>query len=36
VRVLTDLGVAPAAAKTLSDAHMPSWPMERRKPRGVK
>lgn len=36
VRVLTDLGVAPAEAKTLSDAHMPSWPMERRKPRGVK
>lgn len=33
VRVLTDLGVAPAEAKTLSDAHMPSWPMERRKPR---
>ena len=36
VRVLTDLGVAPAEAKTLSDAHMPSWPMERRKPRGAK
>lgn len=36
VRVLTDLGVAPTEAKTLSDAHMPSWPMERRKPRGVK
>ncbi len=33
VRVLTDLGVAPAEAKALSDAHMPSWPMERRKPR---
>lgn len=33
VRVLTDLGVAPAEAKTLSDAHMPSWPMERRRPR---
>ncbi len=36
VRVLTDLGVAPTEAKTLSDAHMPSWPMERRKPRGAK
>jgi hypothetical protein len=36
VRVLTDLGVAPGEAKTLSDAHMPSWPMERRKPRGAK
>ena len=36
VRALTDLGVAPAEAKTLSDAHMPSWPMERRKPRGAK
>lgn len=36
VRVLTDLGVAPAEAKTLSDAHMPKWPMERRKPRGPK
>jgi hypothetical protein len=36
VRVLTDLGVAPAEAKTLSDAHMPGWPMERRKPRGAK
>ncbi|MGH6631810.1 MAG: S41 family peptidase [Sphingopyxis sp.] len=35
-RVLTDLGVAPAEAKRLSDAHMPSWPMERRRPRGVK
>ncbi len=33
VRALTDLGVAPAEAKTLSDAHMPKWPMERRKPR---
>ncbi|OHD05681.1 MAG: hypothetical protein A3E77_16350 [Sphingopyxis sp. RIFCSPHIGHO2_12_FULL_65_19] len=33
LRVLTDLGVAPADAKTLSDAHMPSWPMERRRPR---
>ena len=33
VRVLTELGVAPAEAKTLSDAHMPKWPMERRKPR---
>lgn len=36
VRALTDLGVAPAEAKTLSDAHMPKWPMERRKPRGTK
>ena len=36
VRALTELGVAPAKAKTLSDAHMPSWPMERRKPRGMK
>lgn len=33
-RALTDLDVAPAEAKTLSDAHMPKWPMERRKPRG--
>lgn len=33
VRVLTDLGVAPGEAKRLSDAHMPSWPMERRRPR---
>ena len=36
VRVLTDLGIAPAEAKTLSDAHMPAWPMERRKPRGAR
>lgn len=36
VRVLTDLGVASAEAKRLSDAHMPSRPMERRKPRGAK
>jgi len=36
VRALTELGVAPGEAKTLSDAHMPSWPMERRKPRGAK
>ena len=36
VRALTELGVAPAEAKTLSDAHMPSWPMERRKPRGAR
>ncbi|HEY0596898.1 S41 family peptidase [Sphingopyxis sp.] len=35
-RALTELGVAPAEAKTLSDAHMPSWPMERRKPRGTR
>ena len=33
VRVLTDLGVAPAEAKRLSDAHRPSRPMERRRPR---
>jgi C-terminal processing protease CtpA/Prc len=33
VRVLTKLGVAPDDAKRLSDAHMPSWPMERRRPR---
>ncbi|NIJ35508.1 hypothetical protein FHR22_000157 [Sphingopyxis panaciterrae] len=32
VRVLTDLGVETGAAKRLSDAHMPSRPMERRKP----
>ncbi|MGR4893428.1 S41 family peptidase [Sphingopyxis sp. LARHCG72] len=36
VRALTELGVAPAEAKVLSDAHVPSWPMERRKPRGAK
>lgn len=36
VRALTDLGVAPAEAKALSDARMPSWPMERRRPRGAK
>lgn len=36
VRALTELGVAPTEAKTLSDAHMPAWPMERRKPRGAK
>lgn len=35
VRALTELGVAPAEAKALSDARMPSWPMERRKPRGT-
>ncbi len=35
-RALTELGVAPAEAKMLSDAHMPSWPMERRKPRGAR
>lgn len=35
-RALTELGVSPTEAKTLSDAHMPSWPMERRKPRAVK
>lgn len=36
VRALTELGIAPAEAKTLSDAHMPAWPMERRKPRGAR
>ncbi len=35
-RALTELGVAPAEAKRLSDAHAPSWPMERRKPRGAR
>ena len=35
-RALTELGVDAAEAKRLSDAHMPSWPMERRKPRGTK
>src|SRR5690606_8962977 len=33
VRVLTELGVDAAEAKRLSDAHMPSAPMERRKGR---
>lgn len=33
VRALTDLGIAPAEAKTLSDAHVPGAPMERRRPR---
>lgn len=32
-RVLTELGVEAAEAKRLSDERMPSWPMERRKPR---
>lgn len=32
-RVLTDLGINAVEAKRLSDAHMPIWPMERRKPR---
>ncbi|MNY74782.1 hypothetical protein D3C86_2138910 [compost metagenome] len=36
VRALTDLGVAPDEAKRLSDAHMPTRPMERREPRGAK
>ncbi|WP_428679468.1 S41 family peptidase [Sphingopyxis sp.] len=36
VRALTDLGIAPAEAKALSDTRMPAWPMERRKPRGAK
>lgn len=36
VRVLTDLGIAADEAKRLSDAHMPSGPMERRKPRAAK
>lgn len=35
-RALTELGIAPAEAKTLSDAHMPKWPMERRRPRAAK
>lgn len=35
VRALTELGVTPDEAKRLSDTHMPSWPMERRKPRGA-
>ena len=35
-RALTELGVDAVEAKRLSDAHMPSWPMERRKPRGTK
>jgi hypothetical protein len=35
-RVLTDLGVDAAEAKRLSDAHIPTAPMERRKPRTVK
>lgn len=35
-RALTELGVASAEAKRLSEAHMPSWPMERRKPRGAR
>ena len=35
-RALTDLGIAPTEAKALSDAHMPSWPMERRRPRGAR
>lgn len=33
VRALTELGIAAEEAKRLSDAHMPSWPMERRRPR---
>jgi hypothetical protein len=36
VRVLTELGVEVGEAKRLSDTHMPSWPMERRRPRGTK
>ena len=32
-RALTELGVAATEAKRLSDERMPSWPMERRKPR---
>ncbi|SKB29765.1 S41 family peptidase [Sphingopyxis flava] len=35
-RALTELGVGSAEAKRLSEAHMPSWPMERRKPRGAR
>ncbi|HWW55334.1 MAG TPA: S41 family peptidase [Sphingopyxis sp.] len=33
LRVLTDLGIEPDEAERLSEAHMPSRPMERRKPR---
>ena len=36
VRALTELGIAPDEAKALSDAHMPKWPMDRRRPRGTK
>lgn len=32
-RALAELGVDAAEAKRLSDAHMPSWPMERRRPK---
>ena len=35
-RALVELGIDVAEAKRLGDAHMPSWPMERRKPRGVR
>ena len=34
-RALTELGIAPGEAKRLSDAHMPSWPMERRRRPGA-
>jgi hypothetical protein len=33
-RALIELGVDAAEAKRLGDARMPSWPMERRRPRG--
>lgn len=35
MRVLTELGVEAGEAQRLSDAHMPNWPMERRKPRAA-
>lgn len=35
-RALTELGVEAGEAKRLGDAHMPSAPMERRKPRGAR
>ncbi len=35
-RALVELGIEAAEAKRLGDAHMPSWPMERRKPRVAK
>lgn len=36
VRVLIELGIAPDEATRLSDAHRPSWPMERRRPRAAR
>jgi hypothetical protein len=35
-RALVELGIDAAEAKRLGDAHMPIWPMERRKPRGAR